>query len=417
MPNLLPDRDFWLSKSNDSWSFFTLAASLVAFAVPIIRHGLPLTIMVLALAWILSPKKYFRENWKPILIFSAIYLFHIVAIFYTENMDKGKADLMQKLSLLLFPLLFGSVEGFGKGARNKVLTAFLSGTLIAVLMAFYTAWRAYSLSGDSMEFYMSNFSPVHHPTYLAMYMNFAAFVLLWRLHSDYYHGVRQALAWMLFALFSICLVFPASKAGFVNFIFLVLFYLFLSIRAGSLNKQSFVGFVAITTAFFVLLAFDPVAQRRVGKSLEITGQEDLQAPANELESNTARLIAWQMAIREIPNHPFGVGTGDIGDFLAATFRADGHEALAERNLNVHNSFLQIALAQGIMAMLFFIFSLLYPLPLIWSKRDWIYAFFIGSIGLQFLVECMTETQSGVVYFAFFNAMLFFSLKSHPPHDQ
>jgi O-antigen ligase len=113
----------------------------------------------------------------------------------------------------------------------------------------------------------------------------------------------------------------------------------------------------------------------------------------------------------IAAHPFGVGTGDISDVLVENYRREGLYDLADTELNPHNSFLQIALAQGIPALLVFLFSLAYSSWVTVQRKDWLYAFFLISIVLNFMVESMLEKQSGVIFFAFFNVFLFFSRPS------
>src|SRR5690606_7243974 len=107
-------------------------------------------------------------------------------------------------------------------------------------------------------------------------------------------------------------------------------------------------------------------------------------------------------------HPLGVGTGDINIELENHFRENGLEELADKELNPHNQFLQSAMAIGIPALLWFIFSLLFPFRKIIRTKDWLYAFFLCSMVLNLLVESMLEKQSGIIYFAFFNALFFFS---------
>jgi hypothetical protein len=56
----------------------------------------------------------------------------------------------------------------------------------------------------------------------------------------------------------------------------------------------------------------------------------------------------------------------------------------------------------------FILVLLFLLPGIaaWKKQDFLYLSLLLLVAVNMLTESMFETQSGVVFFAFFNALLF-----------
>jgi len=109
----------------------------------------------------------------------------------------------------------------------------------------------------------------------------------------------------------------------------------------------------------------------------------------------------------------GVGTGDINDAMVNSYEEQGLDELAAKNLNPHNEYLQIAVALGILPALLFLFSLVYPFGKITKNRDWIYGIFLLSVFIQFAVESMLEKQSGVIFFAFFNAFFFFSSSTEP----
>jgi len=79
-------------------------------------------------------------NNKPALILSSIYLMHIIGLFYTTDMDYALKDLRIKLPLLLFPIVFSTMEKTGY-KRFKILMLFyiaatLAGTLISVSLMF-----------------------------------------------------------------------------------------------------------------------------------------------------------------------------------------------------------------------------------------------------------------------------------------
>ncbi len=403
-------KTLWL----DSGRAFAMGSILIAFCLPVFKNGIQIPIILTAFAWLFTPKSRFRNNWKIILFFASLWWFHLLGMLYTENIPRGLNDLEQKVSLLVFPLLYGSVREFTAREVASVIYAFCAGTVLAVLIAFISSYSDYALTHDAMEFYMSQFSPAHHPSYIAMYMNFAIAALLIGIYQGSISGKWGVAARVALSVLAVSLVFPASKAGLINFVFLIFFMLLMLWfwKQFTWNRIALIAGIAITV--FIFAANDPVAGRRVSAAVETAAGES--QGKNEIESNQARIIGWSIAFEEIRKHPLGVGTGDINDVLVGRYREMGYDALAEIELNPHNNFLQIALAQGILALIFFVLSLLFPVLKILKEANWFYAFFLISIGMNFMVESMLEKQSGVIFFAFFNALIYFSQNTFSRND-
>jgi O-antigen ligase len=387
---------------------FVWAMALTAFALPLIKVGIQIPIALLVLTWLVCPKAPLKQVWKPILLFSALYLFHVAGMLYTENTARGLSDLGQKLSLIIMPVLIGTARTLKWEELRLVLMAFVVGTVLEVVISFVTSTMDYAQTHDVMSFYMSEFSPVHHPGYVAMYMDFALAILLMALIMHEMNDNWQVLAWAAVVFVTLSLVFPASKIGLIDYGFLLVFVTIMAYRSKALLTANMAVLLGVAILFGFFLVFDPVNQSRLAAAVEAVTDDGTIEALSETESNQARLVAWRIALDEIVRNPLGVGTGDINDAMVARYQAEGYHELAEKELNPHNHFLQIALAQGIPALLVFLFSLAWPFVRIYRDRNWLYAFFLISIAMHMMVESMLEKQSGVIYFAFFNALLFFS---------
>lgn len=394
-------------------SLFLYASALTAFFIPLITRGIQIPIALMIIVWAVSPKRLCAA-WKPILVFAGIYLFHLIGMLYTENIPRGARDLEQKLSLILFPVLFGTAvmparkpAGMLFGGQNTVLAAFILGTVVSVIISFVESWTKYNMSGAVNDFYMSEFSPVHHPSYMAMYMNLAIAALLLKVFSKQYLSREGRSAWVMVFFLVLALIFPASKMGLLQFVFLIGFIAYLAWRQGQLLSRNGAMLFFTALAFAVFFKVDPIAKQRVAATVEAVS-DDGHKPASQIESNAARIHAWGISAKEIGNNPLGAGTGDVNDVLVERFREAGLDQLADAGLNPHNNFFQIGVALGIPALLWFLFSLAYPLPMVLKNSDWLYAFFLIGMAMHFMVESMLEKQSGVIFFAFFNAWLFFS---------
>lgn len=348
-------------------------------------------------------------NGKAIIVFIGIYLFHILAMAYTEDQGEGITDLSNKLSLLLFPLLLGTVQPIVSGQYRRVLDLFCAGTFVALIIGFISSAINYADSGIIQEFYTHRFSPVHHPSYLALYMNLALCILGVRFFEQGKAKFRQTFIAIGMLILTLCLVFPASKMGFINFVLLVVFLLFMAWRKKRLFSKNSLYLVVLLVSFFGFLKLNTVASGRVTQAIQVTtnNSQNTEVAPKKTETTEARKTVWMLAIEEIKDNPLGVGTGDIGDVMNQAYLKKGYVDLAEKELNPHNSFLQLALALGIPAVLWFLFSLIFPIKQILRNGQWVFAFFLLSIVLNFMVESMLEKQSGVIFFGFFNAFFFF----------
>ena len=387
---------------------FPSAVVLLAFFIPIIKYGIQIPIFLFIISWFFYPKVKFRTVWWPFLVFAGFYIFHLLGMIQTEYIGLGINDLTQKLSLLLFPLLFALAKPINKKFRRYAIIAFAIGCGVSVIFSFIVSGVAYSKTENIGEFYMSEFSPFFHPSYIAMYMNLAIAILLTVVTSFKFSKLQFVLLWVLILFLSLSLVFPTSKMGFIVFTFLIGFFLLKWATQKFFFKLNTFLLLLVGVSTFTFIKYDPVAQSRIISAVEFADGERKPEKSSQIESNAARIYAWRATVSEIKKHPFGVGTGDINMVLEDHFREKGLDQLAESGLNPHNQYLQSAMAVGIPAVLWFLFSLLYPFRKIIRTKDWLYAFFLCSIALNLVVESMLEKQSGIVFFAFFNALFFFS---------
>lgn len=402
-----------LRKIFQSGQAFAWAIQLVAFSIPILKLGLQIPILILIVVWAFTPKQNLKKVIWPILVFSGIYIFHAIGLLSSINLDAGLTDMVQKLSLLLFPIIVGTAQPMDREDYRNTMGAFVLGTIAATVIGFISSWIMFRDTGDIEAFYMSDFSPFHHPSYLAMYMNMAIFILIYNTYKRELSRGMEFLYWLGAIFLAISLVFPASKMGLLTFVVLVMSMVFVASKLKMLfSRQSL--FLVLTSVFFVLFYInDPVAKSRVDRAISVTkerAEKDVDPERSQTESNTARLLVWGVALDEIQDNPLGVGTGDTQDILVEEYKKRGYNDIAAKGLNPHNTYLELALEVGVIALIWFVFSLIFPVRMILIDQNWIYGFFILNVSLNFMVESMLEGQSGVVFFAFFNAVFFFHSK-------
>lgn len=132
-----------------------------------------------------------------------------------------------------------------------------------------------------------------------------------------------------------------------------------------------------------------------------------------------RFEFWKAAIYIIKrNLWFGVGTGDAQAAFHKAYYRTGTNLSPEWRLRSHNQFLAIAVAFGIFGLALFIFSLVYPAYSLRKKLSGLYFIFLFIAIVSFLTEDTLESQSGVSFFAYFNALfLWLGYSSEKDQDQ
>ncbi len=134
-------------------------------------------------------------------------------------------------------------------------------------------------------------------------------------------------------------------------------------------------------------------------------------------SMTQRLEFWKNALYIIKQHPLtGVGTGNVKAALAKAYTATGSTLDAEWRLGPHNEYLLMGVLFGIGGILYFIFSLIAPWLILHKRRDFIYTAFLFIAICSMLTEDTLETQAGVTFYAFLNAIFLFSLQVRKSPD-
>jgi O-antigen ligase len=128
---------------------------------------------------------------------------------------------------------------------------------------------------------------------------------------------------------------------------------------------------------------------------------------------TVRLSIWKCSFDVIKDHwMWGVGTGDAQDELQKAYeRRKFYFASMYNRYNAHNQYLQNLLMNGILALVVFLASVIYPLYL--SLREGgnlrMYTIFLFAVALIFCTESYLEINKGIVFYSFFNSIFAFCL--------
>ena len=132
-----------------------------------------------------------------------------------------------------------------------------------------------------------------------------------------------------------------------------------------------------------------------------------KAEGTPFSSTQSRILIWDISLDLIKEKPFfGYGSGDSKLALTKQYKNHNLGFLLDKQFNAHNQYLQSTLDGGLIAGVILLLMLFVPLVLCFKKKQNLYAIFIGILALNFFSEAMLETQSGVIFYAFFNTLFF-----------
>ena len=387
---------------------------LIAFFLSLWREADPILIGCLALCWLCNVNlKTYLENFRSRrsgFLFISLYILYAIGVTYSSNKDAAGFDMQEKLSLLIFPLIFCTSNLIHSKKILEIFLFFYAGAFAAIVIELVNAALIYANTSHIAFFYME-FSIFMHPTYFAMYLVFAIASMAHYLINppDHLSVKLKYLFLFLIAFFTFAIILLSSKAGIIcSVITMGICLLYFLIR-----KKRFVQFLAysISMSLIYFITINYVVQhdyQRLEQAKEIFTENKYIDKATP-ESNRVRTYIWEASLEIIKNNfLFGVGTGDIHESLNEQYKARGMTSALKENLNAHNQFIQTFIAIGITGFGVLFLSLAFPFIQQIKKRRFLIPLFIFIVAFNFLFESILELQAGVLFYAFFNSLLLFS---------
>ncbi len=399
--------------------FFKYLLLLIAFFIPINNHIVSYLIGALVTIWILEGD--YRNKIQNILskpytlLFAGYYIIYLIGILYSENLKFGMFDLGIKVSLLIFPILFSSLEqNFFKNLKLPlILNIYLSGCLLGSLICLANAtYQYYKDSCYTGNFYYTNFSILFHPGYFSMYLNFAIAILAFLIIKRSTFSIQNSYkSFLLILFFSVIIVLLSSKAGLVTLIIIIITIIGYLVIRNKKYKAGIILCIIIMPIMIVLLKVFPNSLERMNNTRKLFMNKAYTNNLSEDETS-GRILIWKTSLKVMKENPiFGVGTGDVKDVLLNTYKKLNIKSAYEKKLNAHNQYFQTFIATGIIGFLILWLGLLLPAMIAFKQNNIIYLLFIIIFGFNILVESMLEVQAGVVFYGFFNSRLFYSWKT------
>jgi len=368
---------------------------------------------IIEMRFIAKAKRIFLERKRlHILLFLIFYLLYLAGLLYSDNMVYGEFDITVKLSMGIFPLLFATFEPeVYRIIRVRYLFfSYVAGCLFAALLCTYVASNWFLATGNPKYMYYSYISLVHHTSYFSMFLGFAVILVMAWFTENVFTMSRWQLTGitLLMIYFTLMIVLISSKMGMISLLVIYLMYAVLLYFSKRKRKATFYP-VSLAVTMVVMMLLSPATMLRVKTTAGAMGNLQNVDP-DASESTAERILIWRSSLNIIRDHPFfGVGTGNVKDALLDEYETSGIKYAYTKRLDAHNQYLQTTLSIGLVGLAILLTMLAWPALLAFLRKDFIYLFFIILFSMNILVESMLENQAGVVFYAFFNALLFWYL--------
>lgn len=408
-----------LSKITYSTVFHTLLSGIAL--TQMVTPRMTTFFLILLLFTVIWGMKSTQLEWNfsyPTICLIFLYILYLIGIFFSFELATGLKYAEYKLGLFAIPLLL-SIRPRFQFSLIPIVVSFFIGVLLALTMGLIHSTSCYLEHGWFFYCYSSsNFSPIHHPSYLAGFLLFGVF-LLWK---GYYSNWRYFNKGLVLILTGVLLVFYflcLSLAGML-YLGLLISSIVLCLIYKRLGKK---WAVMISFSFPILIVFGLFQLPGIKDDVQVVyqGVRDYVTDSHafivqcskekEVPGNKKRLILWKVTIEIITEHPFGIGTGNFDYYLKKKLNQYGLHELAEEELNPHNQYLHTALEVGILGMLVLVGFVITTVRAAVRNKNYVLLMLISCFAFNMLFESMLQRQSGILFYCFWVPLLLMTNKS------
>ncbi len=399
-----------INKDNVLFFLLKTLVILLPFNLKIIS---PVIIILVALSFCIGNRKDYIKNFKNnkyIYISSIVlYLCFVISIMWTDRIDLSVRDLIHKLSIIIFPIIFPLIE-FIRKKIIVLLRFFTISNVIAVVICLSVSIFNLFFNDSLEEKYYIHFGTYHsmflHRSYYAMYICISIWTLI---NKEVFK--ENFFKYFLILILILGLLFSESKIGFLTLIILIIVHVYLNFS--KINKLLMSICLVISLVFFCL-AYNKILDK-FSKVIDGFNNELDITQVYALNSMQTRLILWESSLDVISKKIIlGYGAGMSKNILRERNLECGYKPLTiyGRKYNAHNQFLEMWIELGVVGLIVLI-SLFYIGIVKNIERK---SFYKAGIFLIFFVNFLTETvldrQSGVIVFAFFVNLPYFLEKTN-----
>ncbi len=382
---------------------FSSLIILLVFSFPYsIRISAMITVL-LVISWLFTA--FYKGSGKLVegvkdkyaIVFLLLFVMSILSLLNSE--DKGLFHIEKKLSLLIFPLILVNYK-ISENMLRTTFWYFISSCAIASVYSLVNAIFKPELFGVEMTNEAIGISHV----YFGLYLSFAIVLLIYLLVTDLNHKVISFVIVLLIVFFLIVMFILSGKMSIIS-LFLLAFVAGVVVTV--LTRRWLRGFVLLCCPLVILIAVFASSSTVRSRFSYLFNKEHHFVGDNAWSSIGVRFTAYKCAREVFAATPIlGTGLGDVQHDLNRCY--ENYNFLTVIDTNAHNQYIQILLGSGVIGLFCFLFVLVYPVVHAIRQKNYLYVCFIFLFTLCCLTESLLERQQGVMFYGFFNMILFYN---------
>lgn len=356
------------------------------------------TVLILTY-WIFEGK--FKEKIKLLkerklaiiaLVFFSIY---VLSLFYTNNLKAGWFNIEKRVSLLIFPLVFGSID-IPTQYVKRLMKVFILSLVLTCFYGIFKATMFYNLPTEHFRFIhlphaLSSYIGFHTP-YLAMYLSLASFFCIFFI----IRGDKKWIYLFIFLLFNIYLLILSSRTAIAAYFFIIFIFSVYYFIKGKKISLIFISIIVLSGILYGSYLTIPRLKERMDRITE------------KGEGGYERMIIWRVSLQIFIENPLiGISPGDLKEYQIGKYQ---EKRLDSRfyQYNPHSEYIFTLASLGAIGFIILMTMLISSLIHAWQYNKYLYLSFLVLFILCFVTEVLLARQKGVVLFSLFNSLFAFS---------
>ncbi|WP_378180264.1 O-antigen ligase family protein [Aquimarina sp. SS2-1] len=396
---------------------FLLLMVLAAF--PILPKGVQSTLIIIMsvlsiIYFFIDGKKYWSiKKTKVLMVLGSLLFISSLSLFYSNDVRLGFKYILRlsPVILIVLVLLIKKTAVLKIDQLYKILLVYVISLFVLLLFLyfnFYAQINDNDISPWELRSHIEEWTNVHG-TYLSMWIGMGILILIWLFQKFFIKIWMKMIGVLFFICFYYWLYIIGARMPF--FATVVSSILLFSFSLKVPLKFISIGFLIAGISGFILFGYQIYS-----KVEELSNYENAIPPGkyentNPLISNeNIRSVIYYCSLKNIVEKPFfGYGVGSVNQKMQECYdREFSQTDLFKRfQFNSHSQYLQVILSSGLIGFLLYVISLVILTK--WSFRCIKLHFgFLILILLCFTFENILYRHDGIIFFSFFNTILFFA---------
>jgi O-antigen ligase len=377
-----------------------IAAMLISLPLP---YAYSTTVLIVLLACSAGSAYFHKVTLKKSqLLPIAFYLFMILSMIWTNDIQRSLRGLERQLPFLLIPLIFLLMPEISRRNVKRALYSFAVALALLACILTINAFVLYSHGGDPNVFF-------YHNILIPMDLNaiyVSAMTSLSLLYLIFY-SKRRLFDWVISGILFSFLILLSSKNLIVITIFSIIIGLILSNKK---NIKSLLFALAIVVTALVVVFFSPL-KNRLDQELTSNVKEVLTCEKfNRVypwTGTTIRLFQARVGYELLKeNDAFLLGFGlNVSKEKIIQKQNDYNLYFGYNDYNFHNQYIQAFVELGVFGFIFIIFLLAVIFNGYLKKREILAVFFFIVMLSVFMTESYLWRQRGLFHFLIIYGLL------------